>query len=321
MPVDTYRRTIDYLRISVTDRCNLRCVYCMPLEGIRLLPHEEMLTYEELTFVARAAVAAGLSKIRLTGGEPLVRKDIADLVREIASIEGLRDLGLTTNGILLAEQARDLYDAGLRRINVSLDTLDPERFRQITRGGEVARVLVGIDAALEVGFDPVKINVVALRETVDTELETFMKLVYEKPVHVRFIEQMDLRGARPASFSCQELKDRLAGLVTLADDEGPRGNGPARYVKPAGALGTIGFICLYTDHFCDRCNRLRLTADGKLRTCLFAGKEIDLKSFVRSGASFDELVSFIQASLALKPENFEEAIKEGNERSMRQIGG
>lgn len=322
MPLDAHRRTIDYLRVSVTDRCNLRCTYCMPPEGIRLMPHAEMLTYEELTLVARAAVAAGLDKIRLTGGEPLVRRDITALVRDIASIDGLRDLALTTNGILLAPMARELYEAGLRRVNVSLDTLDPARYRAVTRGGDVARVLAGIDAALEAGFDPVKINVVALREYVEDELERFTRLVYEKPVHVRFIERMDLRGDRPdGALTCQELKDRLAGIVTLTETDGPRGNGPARYVQPAGALGTIGFICLYSDHFCARCNRLRLTADGKLRTCLFAGKELDLKSFVRGGATFDEIVAFIERALGEKPASFEEAVREGSERVMRQIGG
>lgn len=322
MAKDSFHRKIDYLRISVTDRCNLRCVYCMPPEGIKLLSHDEILSYEEIILICKAAVKAGLTRIRITGGEPLVRKDLPELISEIAAIEGIKDLSLTTNGIYLKELAKPLYSAGLRRVNISLDTLDPQKYAKITRGGDISRVLEGIDEALEVGFDPVKINTVAIKGVVEDELDRFKELVYAKPVHVRFIEKMDLSGSNSHGFySCREIMDRFARTVEIEPTEGPKGAGPAKYIKLRGAKGTIGFIGLYSEHFCDTCNRLRLTADGRLRTCLFAGEEFDLKTFVRNGASEEEIVDFIEKALKRKPENFKEALKSRGRRVMRRIGG
>ncbi len=322
MAKDNFHRKIDYLRISVTDRCNLRCIYCMPEEGITLLNHDEILTYEEIIKISRAAVKAGLTRIRITGGEPLVRKDITELISEIAAIPGVRDLSLTTNGIYLENMAEELYSSGLRRINISLDTLNPERYLKITRGGDLNRVLKGIDRAIEVGFNPVKINTVAIKGVVEDELERFKELVYVKPVHVRFIEKMDITNSDSQGFySCKEIMERFSKTTEIEETEGPVGAGPARYIKLKRAKGTIGFIGLYSEHFCDSCNRLRLTADGKLRTCLFAGEEFDLKTFIRNGASQEEIVDFIEKALKKKPENFKEALKSKGERTMRQIGG
>lgn len=320
---DNSKRRIDYLRISVTDRCNLRCIYCMPEEGIKLIRHEEILTYEELELISRAAVKAGLSKIRLTGGEPLIRKDLPNLISHIALLPGLKDLALTTNGVLLSEMAEPLYRAGLRRVNISLDAIDPNRYSKITRGGDVARVLEGIDAAIEIGFEPVKINVVAVQGITENELENFLKLSFEKPVHVRFIEKMNLSSPNGSEdfLSCGELEKKFFTLVPLENTEGPIGYGPARYLKPRGAKGTIGFICPYSHHYCDTCNRLRLTADGKLRTCLFAGEEANLKAIVRNGASENQIIEFFKSTLRKKPANLEEALKAKGVRIMRKIGG
>lgn len=322
MAKDNFHRKIDYLRISVTDRCNLRCVYCMPPEGINLLGHDEVLSYEEIIKIVRAAVKAGLTRIRITGGEPLVRKDIPQLISEISATYGVRDLSLTTNGVYLAKLAEPLYVSGLRRLNISLDTLNPERYLEITRGGDLSQVLEGIDKALEVGFNPVKINTVAIKGVVEEELERFKELVYAKPVHVRFIEKMDLGGSDSQDFySCKEIMEKVSKATEIEETEGPIGAGPARYIKLKGTRGTIGFIGLYSEHFCDSCNRLRLTADGKLRTCLFAGEEFDLKTFIRDGASEEEIVGFIEKALKEKPENFKEALKSKGKRAMRQIGG
>jgi cyclic pyranopterin phosphate synthase len=320
---DRFKRNIDYLRISVTDRCNLKCAYCVATGNPEYVPHHEILTFEEILLVARAAVASGIKKIRLTGGEPLVRKDIVRLIEYLSRIEGLKDLSLTTNGLLLKDLSKELYRAGLRRINISLDTLDPVRYRRITGGGDLKQVLSGIEAALTTGFDPVKINAVLLDEEVEADLDAFIKLVYEKPVHVRFIEKMDFDddcGTR-SNLKCSTVIEMLSSKVELEETEGPIGYGPANYVRPRGALGTIGFICPYSRHFCERCNRLRLAADGKLRPCLFSDIEIDLKPLLRSSeASVEAIVEKIRQALEIKPESFKQAIKK-HKRSMRQVGG
>lgn len=319
---DRFKRTIDYLRISVTDRCNLACSYCVTT-NVSYIPHGEILSFEEILTVARAAVKTGIKKIRLTGGEPLVRKDIVKLVDYLARIDGLKDLSLTTNGILLDGLAEELYRAGLKRINISLDTLDAARYRTITGGGDLNRVLDGIEAALKTGYDPVKINVVLLDEDVEKELNAFIRLVYEKPVHVRFIEKMDFDddcGAK-SSLKCSTLIEMISSQIELEETEGPVGYGPANYVRPKGAMGTIGFICPYSRHFCDRCNRLRLTADGKLRPCLFSDAEIDLKPVLRDPKATPEAVAKkIKEALEVKPESFKQAVRE-HKRSMRQVGG
>lgn len=322
MAEDRYKRTIDYLRISITDRCNMRCVYCMPETGIKLLPHSEILTYEEILTVVRAASEMGINKVRLTGGEPLVRRDLPDLIEQIWMIPGITDVALTTNGMLLGEFAETLYARGLRRINVSLDTLNAERFRQITRNGDLDRVMAGIEKALEVGFDPVKINVVAVDEHIEEEIQSFLELVYARPVHVRFIEKMDIGNGcgQKGNYSCSDLIDKLKQFVNLERTDGPPGHGPAYYVQPEGASGTIGFICPYTRHFCARCNRLRITADGKVRPCLFSDAEIDLKTALRGDGSLEAVKRILNQALNQKPESYQKA-RHLHRRNMRQIGG
>lgn len=320
---DGYNRKIDYLRISVTDRCNLSCIYCVASEKPEFLPQEEILTFEEITLIARAAVKAGIKKIRITGGEPLLRKGIEELISSLSEIKGLKDLSLTTNGMLLSEKAEKLFEAGLRRVNISLDTLNAEKFKEITRGGNLQKVLEGIDQALEVGLNPVKINTVLLDETAEEDVDAFIELVYQKPVHVRFIEKMEFDDdcGATSNVKCSSLIEIVSKKAELEETKGPLGYGPATYLKPRGAKGTIGFICPYSRHFCDRCNRLRLTADGKLRPCLFSDKEVDLKAVLRgSGLKEDQVIQKIKVALLLKPESFKHAFKE-RRRTMRQIGG
>lgn len=295
----------------------------MPRKGVKALERSDILTFEELVIIAEASVKAGIRKIRLTGGEPLVRKDIVELVKRLSQIKGLKDISLTTNGIFLKEMAEKLYSAGLKRINISLDTLDPERYRKVTGGGNIFSVLEGIDEALKFGMDPVKINAVLMDERTEEEIDSFIKLVYEKPVHVRFIEKMDFDDDCGAAgkFNCGELQKLIEERVEVEETKGPLGFGPAKYIKPKGALGTIGFICPYSRHFCSECNRLRITADGKLRPCLFSDVEVDLKEVLRSRKGrAEDVVEKIKEALMLKPESFKTAIKL-RKRSMRQIGG
>jgi len=305
MLMDSHHRVIDYLRVAVTDRCNLRCLYCMPEEGIQPLPHGEILSYEEILRVARVAVGLGISKVRLTGGEPLVRRDLESLVRALAGLEGIRDLSMTTNGVLLKDRARDLRQAGLKRINVSLDSLDPQRYRAITRGGELERVWEGILAALEAGMHPVKINVVAMEEHNGDEILSFARLSIGWPLEVRFIERMPL-GAQgccpPGKFlSAQAILDRLKEVYPLEPLAAKTGNGPAQLYRISNGLGTIGIIAPMTQHFCHSCNRLRLTPEGKLRACLFSDQEVDLKGLLRSSASEQALREKIQEAISRKP--------------------
>lgn len=320
---DKFNRKIDYLRISVTDKCNLRCIYCVPKKGVKSLPRSEVLTFEEIVLIAKASVKAGIRKIRLTGGEPLVRKDIVELIRILAEIKGLEDLSLTTNGIYLKNLAKKLFEAGLKRINISLDTLDPNRYKEITGGGDLSKVLSGIDEALEVGFDPIKINSVLIDSGVEAEAERFLDFIYKKPVHVRFIEKMEFDDdcGSAGKLDCGRLEKLILSLVEAEETKGPLGYGPARYIKPKGAKGTVGFICPYSRHFCPECNRLRITADGKLRPCLFSDAEVDLKKVIREEAgSQKKIIEKIKEALSLKPESFKTAIKL-KKRSMRQIGG
>jgi cyclic pyranopterin phosphate synthase len=322
---DSFQRPINYLRISVTDRCNLRCVYCMPEEGVTLMPHADILTYEEIYTVAKVAAGMGINKVRLTGGEPLVRLGLADLVKMLASIEGIDDLSLTTNGILLAHHATELKQAGLRRVNISLDTLQPERFRKITRCGELVDTLKGIDAAHAVSLEPVKINMVVMAGINDDELIDFARKTIEDGWHVRFIEHMPVIADSPTPsrlFSVKEMRNRIEALGKLEPWKVNVGNGPAKYFRLPGAKGTIGFITPVTEHFCYRCNRLRLTADGKLRPCLLSEEEIDLREDLRSGASPDELKRLIEKAIARKPERHHLAEgKTRNGRPFSQVGG
>jgi len=322
-PLDSFGRSINYLRISVTDRCNLRCIYCMPPEGVPLISHSEILSYEEIQTVVQAAAELGINKIRLTGGEPLVRADLPKLIKMISQVEGIEELSLTTNGAFLKKYALELKQAGLSRVNVSLDTLKPDKFRYITRLGELKTVLEGIEAAKEAGFEPVKINTVVMRGINDDEALDFARMTYEDGWHVRFIELMPFKGM--AEFvPSMELRQNISLLGRLEPCASITGNGPAMYYRLAGARGTIGFINPLTEHsFCSRCNRMRLTPDGKLRPCLLREDEIDLKMPLRNDASMEELKSLILKAVASKPEHHN--LAEGSvrlvKRKMSQIGG
>ncbi|MGD0795396.1 MAG: GTP 3',8-cyclase MoaA [Dehalococcoidales bacterium] len=322
---DSFQRPINYLRISVTDRCNLRCIYCMPENGISLMSHYDILSYEEIYTVVKAAAEMGISKVRLTGGEPLVRAGLPDLVALISSIDTIEDISLTTNGILLAQYAAELKEAGLRRVNVSLDTLKPERFRQITRCGTLQSTLEGIEAALQTGLTPVKINMVVMAGVNDDELTDFAAKTVKDGWNVRFIELMPSSANEPVSgklVSVSDMKKRIEAMGKLEPSSVEVGNGPAKYFRLPGASGTIGFISPVTEHFCFQCNRLRLTADGKLRPCLLSEDEIDLKAPLRGGAPMEELKKLIARAIATKPKGHR--LAEGNRpkgRPFSQVGG
>ncbi len=302
---DKYKRIIDYMRISIIDRCNLRCVYCMPAAGVRPLEHKSILSYEEIIKIVRIAAGLGVRKVRLTGGEPLIRKNLPYLVESISAIGGIEDISLTTNGTLLKKHARSLAAAGLRRVNVSLDSLSPERFREITRGGDIRSVLEGIREAEEAGLLPIKINMVPIRGLNDWEIEEFAQLTMQTAYQVRFIEFMPI-GAREMwsnekYLASEEIKARVSAIAPLVPVKARRA-GPARYFRFENAPGVIGFISPLTHHFCASCNRLRLTSDGKLRPCLFSDTEIDLKSAMRSGAPDVEIERILRLSVEIKPQ-------------------
>ncbi len=320
---DSFQRPIDYLRISVTDRCNLRCVYCMPAEGIDLLAHEDVLSYEEIYRVATAAAELGIKKVRVTGGEPLVRIGLSGLIEMLAQIDTIDDIALTTNGILLARYADELKVAGLRRVNISLDTLKPEKFRLITRGGDLDSVLEGIEAAGTAGLNPIKINVVVMAGSNDDELTDFACKTVDDGWHVRFIEHMPFNSEMASSsfVSVNEVRKRLASLGELEPCTF-KGNGPAKYYRLPQAKGTIGFITPVSEHFCFHCNRLRLTADGKLRPCLLSEQEIDLRQPLRQGISAEELKKLIKRAVDSKPQKHK--LAEGlvpRNRPFSQVGG
>ncbi len=318
---DRYNRKIDYLRVSVTDRCNLRCLYCMPQEGVKPKSHDEILSYEEIKLLAAAAVKAGISKVRLTGGEPLVRKDAVKLVEMLANIPGLKDISLTTNGTLLPEFGEELKRAGLRRVNISIDSLDPQTYKKITRIGKLEHALAGLNKSSELGFEPVKVNTVLVKG-INDDPRDFVKLIYDYPVHVRFIELMPISKRDPGLFlPIDELKANLAHYGSPEEAEGPQGAGPARYVTFKGALGTIGFISPISHHFCSTCNRLRLTPDGKLRACLFSDEEFDIRPVLRDNLSEEEIIAFIRNVLVSKPEEHNIAVLDKMDRLMCQIGG
>lgn len=301
---DNYQRTIDYLRVSITDRCNLRCFYCMPSGGLIPIEHKEILRYEEIIRVIRIAAGIGLRKIRITGGEPLVRKNVVYLVASIKNIPGIEDLSLTTNGILLSSYAEELKSAGVDRVNVSLDTLKPERYREITRCGDLSFVLEGIEALEKVGLNPIKINMVPIRGVNEDEIKEFARLTLLAAYQVRFIEYMPFGSEdmwSPEKFiSTEEIKSIVEGVGPITPIK-LRKSGPARYFRFESAPGVIGFISPISNHFCNECNRLRLTSDGKLRPCLFSETEIDLKPSLRGGASDDEIRRLIKLSIEVKP--------------------
>lgn len=321
---DSFQRPVNYLRLSVTDRCNLRCTYCMPPEGIKLAPHEDLLSYEEIVTVVRAAADIGINKVRISGGEPLVRAGVVKLLEMVSHTPGIDDVSLTTNGVLLKQMAADLHAAGLRRVNISLDSLKPEVFGKITRRDRLADVLAGIEEAHKLGLDPVKINTVVMRGVNDNELRDFA-LRSREGWHVRFIEIMPLtNGGKPqAEFvPVSEMRKLLEDLGPLEPCKAPTGNGPARYYRLPGASGTIGFITPVSEHFCFKCNRLRLSADGKLLPCLLSDLEFDLRSCLREGGSTADIKALILKAVASKPKGHR--MGEGvvpQHRLMTQVGG
>ena len=331
---DSFGRNIDYLRISVTDRCNLRCIYCMPEEGVKSMDPDAILRGHEIVAIARIAAECGVKHIRLTGGEPLVRKGMVANVRDIAAIPGIEDISLTTNGVLLPKYAKALKEAGLNRVNISLDTLDPDKFTFVTRVGKLQTTLDGIEAAFEAGLEPVKVNAVAVR-SLDQDFLQFAKMTIDRPLHMRFIEYMPVGESAGVDgtgwgkedvVSCEEMRqiinERAAaeGLPALvpADDDKPTGWGPARYWKFPGAQGTVGFISPMSNHFCSECNRVRLSADGKMRTCLFSDDELDIMTALREGGEEAARKVFEDAILG-KPEENKNTV--GTKRKMSQIGG
>jgi len=323
---DSWQRQINYLRISVTDHCNLSCVYCS-VGSVPHLPRSEILSYEEIQRVVQVAASMGISKVRLTGGEPLLRADLDKLVWMISHIEGIDDISLTSNGILLSKYAVELKEAGLKRVNVSLDTLKEDRFKRITGRDKLREVLSGIEAAHLAGLNPVKLNMVVLQGINEDETTDFARMSTSQGWHVRFIEFMPLGTAKAEGLetvSAQEIRERIQSLGKLEPYTGKTGNGPARYYRLPGARGTIGFITPMTEHFCHTCNRLRLTSDGQLRPCLLDDDEVNLKEALRNGASTDELKQLIQQAVAMKRErhHLTGGLAPGTiRRPMCQIGG
>src|SRR5688572_10800815 len=300
---DQFGRSIEYLRISVTDRCNFRCLYCMPAEGLPWLPKSEILSYEEIAGVVGQLAPLGLRRLRITGGEPTIRPDLEELVRLLRAVPQIEDIALSTNGARLPELAPRLRDAGLDRINMSADSLRPDRIAAIARRNLHFDPVTAALAAEEAGIAPIKINVVVMRGINDDEIEDFARLTLDRPWHVRFIELMPVGEMRDLTWDhvvpSDEVLQRIAALGDLVSDPGPpRGNGPAAYHRLVGAAGTIGVITPMTHTYCGSCNRVRLTADGRLRTCLFGDHEVDLRGPLRAG---DPLEPHFRAALASKP--------------------
>jgi len=303
--VDTFGRLHDNLRLSVTDRCNIRCFYCMPEKDVKFQPRDQLLTFEEIERFVRVAVKLGIRKLRITGGEPLVRKNLSTLVRKLAAIDGIEDLALTTNGVLLAEQAEELYDAGLRRINVHLDTLDRERFQQITRRDELDKVLEGIETARRLGYGPIKINAVAVKNLVEPDIVPLARYGRERGIEIRYIEFMPLdaqglweRGRVLLAEDILAMLEREIGPLVEVPDSDPRA--PATEYRFADGIGGVGLIASVSRPFCLNCNRIRLTSDGKLRYCLFAIEETDVRALLRGSDGDDAVAGAIRASVAAK---------------------
>lgn len=303
--IDAHGRRINYLRVSVTDRCNLRCVYCMPPEGVPMLRHEDLLTFEEIARIVRVGASLGIGKVRLTGGEPLVRRGIVELTQSLCAIPGVGQVAITTNGILLPEYAHPLKAVGLRGVNISLDTLRPDRYRAITRGGAIERAYAGIEAALREGFRPVKINMVVMRGINDDEIQDFARLTMDRPLEVRFIEFMAIGRLGLVD------RDRLVPAETILREMGKAGrldpvgrlgaSDPAEVYHLEGAQGALGVVAPVSSPFCRRCNRLRLTSEGKLRSCLVEGGEVDVRALLRGGGGDAEIAEAFRKAAAGKP--------------------
>ncbi|WP_395091374.1 GTP 3',8-cyclase MoaA [Armatimonas sp.] len=326
---DSFGRRIEYLRISLTDRCNLRCVYCMPEEGVPYENLDNVLSFEEIERVVRALASVGLKKVRLTGGEPLVRKNVPELAARLTAIPGIREVTLTTNGILLARDAQALWDAGVRRLNLSMDTLQPERFIKLARRAEFERAWEGLETALAVGFTPIKLNCVLMRGINDDEIEAFGQLTKDRPLSVRFLEYMPIGQVSNAQWRAHYVKneDAIAQLKALWPDLETLDDAPestSSNFKIPGARGTVGVINPISHRFCEGCNRLRLTANGKLVPCLADNYEYDLMRPLRESCSAQEILEHAAAALAHKPiqSDFEGRLARGGSlRTMSQIGG
>lgn len=330
--VDRFGRKHTYLRISVTDRCNLRCLYCMPEEGMKFMDQDRLLSYSEIAEVVEAAAEKGIRKLRITGGEPLVRPDLDQLIARLSAIPGIEEIALTTNGLLLASQAKKLKDAGLNRVNISLDTLDPARFRFIARRGNLEKVMEGIRAAAEVGLTPIKLNCVLLKGINEDEIAAFLRMSAEHPLHIRFIEYMpighDDEGWRNHYLPLSRVLEtaKAAGYELEEGTEAPAGSGPSENWRIRGAAGTFGLIHPISEHFCKNCNRLRLTADGYIKPCLYWMDELNVRPALGSKEAMDALFN---RAMDIKPENHEmAALLAGEaqshvptERRMSQIGG
>lgn len=330
---DGQGRQIDYLRISLTDRCNLRCIYCMPEHGVKSIPHESILTLEEVHRAIECASRLGIKHIRFTGGEPTVRKGLLGLIERTAQTPGIESVALTTNAILLPGMAADLKAAGLSRVNISLDTLDAEQYRFITRRGNLNDALKGVEAALSSGLSPVKLNTVVVR-SLNQDLLSFARLTIDAPLHVRFIEYMPIGSGEncggcgwglddvvPAKEIIEtiNMQAQSIGLGSLQPAMAtPDGWGPAQYYRLPDAQGTVGVISAISNHFCKSCNRLRLTADGKIKPCLFSDTEYDIRSALRKGDE-EEVLSVFKAALSRKPSGHEHRV--GTRRMMSQVGG
>ena len=303
--IDTFGRMHDNLRVSVTDRCNIRCFYCMPEEGVKFQPRAQILTFEEIERFVRVAATLGVRKIRITGGEPLVRKDLATLVRKLSAVEGIEDLALTTNGVLLADQAEELYAAGLRRVNVHLDTLDRERFRKITRRDDLDKVLEGIEVCRRLGYHPIKINAVAVKNLVEPDIVPLARYGRERGIEIRYIEFMPLDAQGLWGRDRVLLADDMVAM--LAREIGPLeeipdrdARAPATEYRFSDGVGRVGFIASVSRPFCLNCNRIRLTSDGKLRYCLFAIDETDIRPLLRNGGTDDEIRAAVRGCVSEK---------------------
>ncbi len=321
--LDRFGRQHTYLRISVTDRCNFRCVYCLPAEGLDWMPRGDLLTYEEIARLVRVFAGLGIRRVRLTGGEPTIRRDIGKLVESIAAVPGIEDLSLTTNAHAFARQAAPLAARGLRRVNISLDSLDPARFEAITRGGKLDSVLAGIEAARAAGLTPIKINMVVMKGTNDDEIVSVARYFqpYAADTILRFIEYMPFDGRWHENVSAADMRARLAALGPVEPLSGDLGGGPAKYWTVGGLR--VGFIAPLTEHFCAACNRLRLLADGSLRTCLAHEDTPNLRDLLRSGASEAVIAETVRTIVMGKPAGHEAETDGGRffEGVMTGIGG
>jgi cyclic pyranopterin phosphate synthase len=335
--IDNFGREISYLRVSITDRCNYRCIYCQSEKEFEFIPHQEILRFEEIVEIVQEAVDLGITKVRVTGGEPLVREGIVDFIKKLREIKKLKDISLTTNGFFLSEYAEKLKDAGLNRVYISLDSLQEEKYKKITRGGSLKKALEGIDSAFKVGLLPIKINTVVMKGINDDEVEDFVRLTLERPLNIRFIEFMPsgeevINEFENKFISVQKIKEELIKKYLLTPLKISITNGPAKYYQIKGGQGTIGFITALSQHFCKTCNRIRLTSEGKLRPCLFSNKEIDIKKAIRerAGDKKNESVSRrkiirdkIIEAVKLKPKGHNLNIKNQKNISfqMSRIGG